>query len=274
MPPANQPSANQGPIPPASYPGVQPPQPPAPAPDPNAAPAWATGLISAVDQVRQTQTELTQRLDELGGEYVDPGAGAGGAGNQPPAGGTPAPGTPNPNDPYSGWKPKDWEDVPRTAQQIARTEVEQALSARDQAANDANERAARARQDADRALDTKVRDLETQGVIPKVVNAQDPNDPGRTAQRELYSRALYENTDDLVRVAQDIKFHHERGFTWDPQNSRWLETNRPPAGMYAPVGGASGPGAMPGQAGAQKPTYAQIHSARSLSALAARAGMQ
>lgn len=266
MPPAATPPVNNAPTPnPPGYypPGIQPP------PAPEQPPAWATQLITGMGELKQNYEELAQRFDE-GIDPNDPGNAGGG---QPPAPATPPPaGAPDPNNPYADWKPKDWADVPKTAQEIARSVVQSELEARDQATAAANNQAAQARQEADRNLDQKVRELETQGVIPKIANASDPNDPGRVAQRELYGRALYEQTDDLVRVANDLKFHHEKGMTWDPQNNRWLETNRPPAGMYAPVG-SSGVGNMPGQSGATKPTYAEIHSARNLGELARRAGM-
>ncbi len=252
--------APAGPNPPGYYP-----QPPAPAPvDPNAPPAWAKELITGVGELRQGYQELTQRFDEFGNP--EPGGG------EPPAP-VQQPVPVNPEDKYAGYKPRDWPDVARTAEQIASDVVKTELTAREEAERQASERANQARQQADRALDAKVSELETAGIIPKVVNAHDPNDPGREAQRELYSRALYENTDDLARVANDIKFYHDKGFKWDAQNNRWLEVNRPPAGMYAPVG-SSGAGAAGGGSGAQKPSYQEIHGARSLTELAARAGMQ
>lgn len=259
MPPSNQPPA-PGPTPPGFYPGPPTP-PPAPAVDPNTPPAWAQALIDNVAEVHRTNQALAQRFEELD----DPNT-------QPP--GPPAP-APNPDDKYAGFKPGDWPDIPRKAEEIATEVVQRELTARDQAAQEASERASAARRQADQALDAKVTELEAGGIIPKVVNAADPNDPGRLAQRELYSRALYENTDDLARVANDIKFYHEKGFKWDVQNNRWLEVNRPPAGMYAPVG-SSGAGAAGGGGGGgtNKPSYQEIHGARSLTELAQRAGMQ
>jgi hypothetical protein len=266
MPPVQpQPNANPqppGPVAPGYY--GQPPAPQQPAvPDPNEPPAWAKGLIDSVGEVKQGYQELTQRIDQFGGE--DPNANPN---NQPPQPVQPQPNA-NPNDPYADWKPKDWSDVPRTAEEI----VDRKLAMRDQAAAEANERLTQARQQADREIDTKLNELETKGVLPKVTNASDPNDPGRAMQRELIGLAVYQGKgpEDFENVASDLKFHHERGFKWDPQNQRWLETNRPPAGQYAPVGSSSG-GNMPGQGGAQKPTYQEIHGARSLGELAQRSG--
>lgn len=227
---------------------------PAPAaPADNTPPEWAQALVE------QTQ-RLTEQNEALQAEVASL--------KTPPAP------TPEPTDPYKDWHPKSWSDVPRTAEQIAeekaRTVVNEELEAREAARKEAEEAANNARKEVDDELDKAEAELIKGGLLPAVTNDKDPSDPGKVARKELYGLAYKFQTTDLHAVAQQMKANHDAGIKYDPETDSYLKVNTPPAGSYAPVGSSS---AATGPSSG-KPTYKDIHEAKSLYELAARAGLQ
>lgn len=226
---------------------VQPTQPaPTAPPEPsNEPPAWAQELITTVSEQKQTIENLQQQLNT-------------------------SPEPAKTNDPYDGWQPKEWGDIPKTAEQIAKDVVGNEFATREQAAEEARKAAEDARKQVDTQLDNQEKQLAQSGFLPEVKNSSDPNDPGRAVRKELYGLAYKLQTTDLVAVSETMKQLHESGVRYDADTQTYLKVNTPPAGAYAPVGSSNS--ATAGSTG--KPTYDDIHKAKSLHELAARSGLQ
>lgn len=229
---------------PDGTPIVAPVTPPTEPPAADAPPAWAQTLI---DQ----NADLTTRLDSFEDKLTPP-----------------APPVEEPVVvPTEGWKPNSWSDVDSRAEEKAQKIVEDALAARDTAARTASDEANAAAAEVDQFLDTQVTELTTAKSLPAVVNENDPNDPGKLAQRELYGFALSLGTADLKTSFNVLDNLHKSGKSFDFVKMELVDTNPAALGAQSPVGSSSAGGA----AASTKPDYKVIHN-MSLDALAARFG--
>lgn len=167
--------------------------------------------------------------------------------------------------PTEGWKPETWDDIPEVAQQIAEDTVNQAFEERQVAAEEAKAQEAENQKQIDTYIDSQIKSLEDANVIPKVVNMQDENDPGRAARRELFGLAARLGTMDLSRTQEVIDVLHKTGQRYDPRanNGQGIflrGSNTPLPGASAPVASSSGSSGF----SSQGPTYKDIHQSRSL----------
>lgn len=163
-----------------------------------------------------------------------------------------------------GWKPQSWDDIPALIEEKGKEIAEQTVEARDKAARDAEEARANEMKQIDEEFDRQLEDLEGKGIIPKITNPDDPNDPGRAARKELFGRAASLKTVDLVSVGNDLHQLHESGFTFDPTVNKVIRSKPNTAGMNSPVGSSSSRsynGVKPGV------SYKELHEARSMDEL-------
>ena len=191
-------------------------------------------LSSLTDQL----TSITDRLDSFEGKIETP---------------------PEPTPPtVEGWQPKTWEDFPKLVGEKA-TEI--ANSIYDERLRLSNEMADKVRKDQeasqkgiDAELDTIVTELTKSGKLPEVKNADDVNDPGRLAQKELYGLAVHYNSHDLRAIAELKDNLHQAGYSYDVMAKKVIRSSPAPYGKMAPVSSS-----QRATEGGRKPTYEDIH---------------
>ena len=181
---------------------------------------------------------------------------------------TTPPAEPEPEPEPAKWTPKGWDDFPTLVETKAQEIVDRTLKEKE----DAKVKTEKAQVDEqtriDNDIDTNVSRLETEGKIPKIVKADDVNDPGRSFRRELYGLASKMETLNLDMVSETLNTMHKQGIHYDFKANKWLRSAAPNPGQNVPVGSSnsSGGGVVEG------PSYDTIHKSRSLSELARRAG--
>lgn len=205
-------------------------------------PAWAQQII---DQ----NTELTTRLSSFEEKLAPP----------PPVE-TPEPVT-------DEWQPASWQDVDSRAEEKARKIVEDTLAQRDTAAQQAADDIAANAKKVDEYIDGQIDELVKANKLTAVTNENDPNDPGKLAQRELYGYALSLGTADLKAVHTALDALHGAGKKYDFVKNELIDANPANEGRFSPVSSSSsGSGGVP-----TRPDYRTLHN-NSLDALAARFG--
>jgi len=162
--------------------------------------------------------------------------------------------------------PNSWDDVYATAEARAKAayadaqdEREQNIVAEQQAIDDKN-------RELDVSIDTRLAKLEKDGNFPKIINDNDPNDPGRMARAELFGLASKLGTLDLDTVSDTLNAAHEAGRTFSYQLGKFIKSGSQPSGADAPI---SAPG---GTTTAPKMTNKAINQARSLDEIASTWG--
>lgn len=215
---------------PDGTPITPPANPPADPPKADEAPAWAQQLI---DQNADLTTRLSAFEEKL----------------QPPAVEPQAPENPEP------WTPKSWTDVDTRAEEKARSIVEDTLAEREKAAKEASDAQANSAAEVDKYLDNQVEELTKANQLPAVTNDNDPNDPGKLAQRELYGFALSLGTADLKTSYNVLDTLHKSGKTFDFVKMELVDKNPSLQGAQSPVGSSNGGGSS-----ASAPiTYKDLH---------------
>ena len=153
--------------------------------------------------------------------------------------------TPSSENKEEGWKPKTWDEIPQKAEEIATTIVDQKLSERDEQAKEAQKAEEEKQKKMDAFIDNQMADLEKNGVLPKVEDAANDDDPGRNARRELLGFAGRIGTLDLGKANEVLKVLHESGRTYDPRANNmqgdFLRSNTTPSGINAPVASSNRP---------------------------------
>ena len=164
------------------------------------------------------------------------------------------------------WTPKSWSDVDARAEEKAKSIVEQTLA--EQAASLKAEQDAQtaAANEIDSMLDNQVNELIKTNALPAITDENNPNDPGKLAQRELYGFALSLGTADLKTSHTVLDNLHKAGKQYDFVKGEIVDKNPASLGAQSPVGssssGASG-------AGPAKMDYKTLHG-QSLDQLASR----
>jgi hypothetical protein len=206
----------------------------------SAVPSWAQQLI---DQ----NADLTDRLSAFEDKLQ-----------------TPTP-TPAPVVDEDEWKPSSWSDVDARAEERARKIVEDTFTERETAAKTASDSQQAAADEVDKYLDSQVTELTKLNALPSITNENDPNDPGRLAQRELYGFALSLGTADLKSSHKTLDALHQAGKQFDFVKMELVDKAPSLMGRNSPVSSSSG-GAP---SGSIRPDYKTLHNT-SLDALAHR----
>lgn len=260
MPPTPSPVSTEQPAFSLGAPGApagQQPQPTPPAPDPNEPPAWA----------KQFMTDIDERLNDFETQIAPPEPGA-------PIGST---GQPQPGQPQApaqselmARNPQSWADVENFVNEKIQQGVQSGIQGFQNDIQTQAQQEQKAKQEVDQALDAAVANLEQQGYLPPIANPNDSNDPGRVARRELYGVAAKLGTTDLNAVATTVlPVYHAQGKMYDPITDSLIDANPAVPGRQAPIGSSTATTGM----GPNRPTYEQIHKARSLTELRERAGV-
>jgi len=167
------------------------------------------------------------------------------------------------------WTPQSWSDVDARAEEKAKAIVEQTLAEKEHAAQTAAQQQEAAAKEIDDMLDNQVNELTKANSLPAVVDENDPNDPGKLAQRELYGFALSLGTADLKSSFKVLDNLHKAGKQFDFVKMEIVDKNPASAGANSPVGSSSASAAGAPSA----PDYKTIHG-MSLDQLASRFGQQ
>ena len=207
-------------------------------------------ILDTLNGINEQVQGLTASVEEIQAREITP-----------PAVPEPEPETPK-------WTPKNWDDFPTLVETKAKEIVEQTLKEKEDAKVQTEQNQLNEQKRIDTDIDTNVSRLEAEGKIPKIVNADNVDDPGRSFRRELYGLASKMETLNLDMVSETLNTMHKQGIHYDFKANKWLRASMPNPGQNVPVGSSnsSGGGVVEG------PGYDTIHKARSLSELARRAG--
>lgn len=138
-----------------------------------------------------------------------------------------------------GWEPKDYNDFFKVSKELASKEAEEKLSAYKEEVRKRVEEEEKVQSATNQEFNKQLKSLEDAGRIPKIENEHDPNDPGKVAQRELFSLGLEYKSSDLTKMA-DV---------------RDMKKSRDPAGSGAPIGSS----ARTTDVGSKGRDYGELH---------------
>lgn len=143
-----------------------------------------------------------------------------------------------------GRNPKDYEEIVNESNRIAELKVKKMLEERDRQALAKSEEEAKAREaelakskqfeeDFNKMIDEEVAELYQNDKLPKVVNAEDPNDPGVKAKFELF-KTMREVNEKRVKAGQTPITSVSRIF------NNYYKPKDQPAGSDAPISDGRG----------------------------------
>lgn len=216
--------------------------------EPTEEPQDLSKIVESINTIGETLNAVTERISGLEEKLTAP---------EP----EPEPET------ASGWTPKSWDDIPKLVEEKGKEIAEQTIAEREKAAREAEEARAAEIKQIDEEFDRQLEELEGRGIIPKIIDANDPNDPGRMARKELFGRAAMLKTVDLKSVGEDLHQLHEAGLTYDPTVNKIIRSQPNLAGMNSPVGSSSSRGYYGTKPGV---SYKELHEARSMDELVER----
>ena len=173
---------------------------------------------------------------------------------------------PEPQD-DSTWNPTSWEDVETRAEEKAQKIVQDTLAERDNQLKAEAEAKAQSEQEVDQYLDAQVDELVKTKRLPAITQENDPNDPGKLAQRELYGYALSLGTADLKSAYNSLEVLHSANKQFDFVKMELVDKNPNLLGKDSPVGSSNNGNTQQGT----RPDYKTIHNL-SLDALVDRFG--
>ena len=177
------------------------------------------------------------------------------------------PATPEPDKPK--YQPKSWDDIPKTAEDIAQQVYDRNEKARRDAEAKRQEEETAADKNVQKEINVQVEALEKAGTIPPIKDANNENDPGRMARREIFGLAADLGTTNLDKVAETLSNLNKQNIHYDFKSKKYLRTSGVNPGQGSPIGSS---GASAGSSGGG-PDYKMIHKAKSLSELKRMAGM-
>lgn len=162
-------------------------------------------------------------------------------------------------------RPKTWAELQQSMEKMANdkaTEMVQGLQTQQQQEAQVQQQQ---RVQADQNLDMVEGQLQQMGMLPAVTNANDPNDPGKAARKELYAYAMsigVTEPQQLGPAASTLYALHQSGQYFDQTKRSIVQRNSMQPGAFAPIAGA-GATMAGGQIGAGQqvgPTVRQLAS--------------
>lgn len=169
----------------------------------------------------------------------------------------------------STYQPKTWDDIPKTAKEIAEQTYEEKETAKRDAEDKRKTEEAAGEKKIQEDINTQISSLEKSGSIPPIKDASNENDPGRSARRELFGLAADLGTTNLEKVAETMNNLNKQGIHYDFKSKKYLRSSTVNPGQDSPVGSS---GFSSGAGQGTGPNYQTIHKAKSLSELARLAG--
>lgn len=168
------------------------------------------------------------------------------------------PADPNPPVDQPKWKPKDWDEFPVLAEQVATQVIEKREAERIKQESDQVEQANKIKDQIDADFANQLTQLEKSGVIPA-------GDAAKGVRNELFAIGIKYGSSDLIKMSEmrtdyskaGYKFNivkPENGVGIDPEKSGWIKSNPTPYGQFAPVASSSHVSTNKAQ-----PSYKEIH---------------
>lgn len=117
----------------------------------------------------------------------------------------------------------DWGVLEQDTKALVQDVVKEQLQQVNQQAEQAKDTAAKQDQELQQQIDNTLTELRGAGYLPGVTNPFDNNDPGKQAEQELISYAVYLGTSDLAKAAQELKYKHDTGLRYDYQTKQFVQ---------------------------------------------------
>jgi len=213
-------------------------------PEPSTAPVITppapdlSGINATIDKLNTTLNEITERIDSVEEQVT--------AATKPAE---------PPKTDEDEWKPNKWSDIPKKSEEIAEDVVERKLQEKEQAEVDAKQAEADKQKAINDEFDKQLGELETSGKIPKVVDANNEDDPGRAARRELFGLGVHYESTNLTKLAELRETLSKQGYKYDTKAGKLIRTNSAPTySQNAPIAGVNKSGSSE-----TKPSYKDIH---------------
>ena len=161
--------------------------------------------------------------------------------------------------PFTGpsGQPKDWKEVRETSRKDAEEIVEAKLSEKEKEAEEKYAEEDKRREVMDKEFDRQIAEMEKDGMVQPIKDANDPDDPAINQRREIFGYAGYKmKTTDLRSATEALEQYHKNGMTFDPKTQRFIRQRTSSPGQSVPVGSSSSRGA-----GGKEPIdYKTLHS--------------
>jgi len=155
------------------------------------------------------------------------------------------------------WKPKTWGDFVTKAEEVANQTLERRIAESREQDELAKAEEQAVLNDIDKEFDVALGELEKSNYIPRIVDANNPEDEGRKARKELFGLGVYYNSPDLHKMADVRSKLHEAGYVCQTDNEgkpNIIKKKPTPGGRMAPISSPSG-----GVSKGNTPTYKDIH---------------
>lgn len=172
----------------------------------------------------------------------------------------------NPADDPDNTPPTNWKALREEFRTEADKRADERYDARVAAEQEKKDAAAAFAADLDKQFDEMADEAVKQGLIPAITDADDADDAGKIARRELFGYAAKIKSTDLVAVAGVLKQFHDNGQHYDIASQTIITPQPVHQGRFAPVASSSARTTN----SAQKIDYKQLHNT-SLDQLAKRA---
>lgn len=172
-------------------------------------PAWAAGLTQQV-QTLQQQLEAQKQANQDNNEWPD--------------------------------RPQSWGEMRKAIQTEADRIASEKMEAYKREQKAAEDQQAAVERDINQQIDNTIGQMRQVGYLPVVANPNDPNDPGKAAERELiaYTVAMGgTKPQDLMNAAPSLKAHHDTGYFFDYTQKKLVRRGSQTAAAQAPIAGAS-----------------------------------
>lgn len=190
-------------------------------------PAWAQGLIEQVNALQNNGPQTDQPWDDNN-------------------------------------RPRTWAELQGSMDKMATDKAQEMVNGLVQQQQQAQVQQQQLLTQANQNLDAVEGQLQQMGILPPVVNPNDPNDPGKAARAELYAYAMTMGASEpqqLAPAAATLYALHQNGQYFDKGKNAVVTRNSAAPGAFAPIAGA-GPSMAGSQPGGNQavtgPTTAQL----------------
>jgi hypothetical protein len=161
----------------------------------------------------------------------------------------------DPNNDPDNAPPESWKSLRQEIRTEAEQKAEEKLLAKEQEQENRRKAETEAEKEWDTKFEQEAQEAIKQGFIPEVKNADDKNDPGNVARRDLFGYAHYMEQTDLLKVADTVKMYNDQGKHFDFDSGKWIQSEYRAYGKTVPVGSSSSRVTSPNQG----ITYKELH---------------
>lgn len=191
-----------------------------------------------LDKILSSVDNVNKRMDKLEGQ--------GSTEEQPPADEPPTP------EDKKEWQPNTWGQAEKDVRKFTNEELDK----RDQIKQDEVKKEGERKLKVNQMLDDQEKQLEEKGMLPKMEDPNNQDDPGRIARKELYGVAAKVGSSNLLSTGEMLKDMHDSGKRFDVRSGKFVKSKPASHGKDVPVGSSSSTNS-PQETG--KPSYKDIH---------------